>query len=87
MPDEDQLFLPPTAPPRSNRGRDDLNGIADDLDFIKVQLARIATRNEIIRCPLRILWLCGLRHELVRRQRFATWGIRTGGNGRHALVR
>jgi hypothetical protein len=34
MPDEDQLFLSPAAPPRSDGAGVDLYGIADDLDFI-----------------------------------------------------
>jgi hypothetical protein len=43
---EDQLFLSPSDPPRT---RDDIYGIADDLDFIKVQLALLPSRNEVWR--------------------------------------
>jgi hypothetical protein len=46
--DEDQLFLRPAAPPRS----DDLYGLRDDLDFIKVQLSRLPTRNEVWRAAM-----------------------------------
>ena len=52
MPDEHQLFLRPADPPRSNRARDDLYGLRDDLDFIKVQLAQLPTRNDVWRVAL-----------------------------------
>ncbi len=45
--DEDQLSLR-----RSDQLRDDLYGIQDDLNFIKVQLARLPTRNEVWRAAL-----------------------------------
>jgi helix-turn-helix resolvase-like protein len=44
MPDEDQLFLRPANPPRSDRARDDLYGLRDDLGFIKAQLAQLRRR-------------------------------------------
>ena len=66
MRDEDQLFLSPAAPPRSDRTRDDLYGIADDLEFIKVQLARIALRD---RPPGRfgkiLLIVCAVLHGVL----------------------
>jgi len=40
--DEDQLSLR-----QANQIRGDLYGLQDDLDFIKVQLARLPTRNEV----------------------------------------
>jgi hypothetical protein len=42
--DEDQLSLR-----QADQIRGDLYGISDDLDFIKVQLARLPTRNEVWR--------------------------------------
>jgi hypothetical protein len=51
MPDEDQLFLSPATPSRSNRA-DDLYGLQDDLDFIKGQLVLMPTRREIWRATL-----------------------------------
>jgi hypothetical protein len=47
MPDEDQLSLR-----QADQIRDDLYGIQDDLDFIKVQLARLPTRNEVWRAAM-----------------------------------
>ncbi len=41
MPDEDQLSLR-----QADQLRGDLYAIQDDLDFIKVQLARLPTKNE-----------------------------------------
>jgi len=52
MPEEDQLFLRPADPPRSDRARDDLYGLRADLDFIKVQLAKLPTRNDVWRVAL-----------------------------------
>ena len=46
-PDEDQLSLR-----QADQIRDDLYGIQDDLDFIKVQLARLPTRNEVWRAAM-----------------------------------
>ena len=56
MPDEDQLFLRPDDPPWSYRARDGdpLYGLRADLDFIKVQLARLPTRNDVWRAG----WEC-----------------------------
>src|SRR5213594_1915020 len=47
MPDEDQLSLR-----QADQIRGDLYGIQDDLDFIKVQLARLPTRNEVWRAVM-----------------------------------
>ena len=46
-PDEDQLSLR-----QADQIRGDLYGIQDDLDFIKVQLSRLPTRNEVWRAAL-----------------------------------
>jgi len=42
MPDEDQLSLR-----QADQIRGDLYGLQDDLDFIKVELAHLPTRNEV----------------------------------------
>jgi hypothetical protein len=42
MPDEDQLSLC-----QADQIRGDLYGIQDDLDFIKVELARLPTRHKV----------------------------------------
>jgi len=47
VPNEDQLSLR-----RADQIRSDLYGIQDDLDFIKLQLARLPTRNEIWRAAM-----------------------------------
>ena len=47
MPDEDQLSLR-----QADQIRGDLYGLKDDLDFIKVQLARLPTRNEVWRAAM-----------------------------------
>ena len=44
--DEDQLFLRAAKPPPPGITEDTYR-IADDLDFIKQQLARLPTRNEV----------------------------------------
>ena len=45
--DEDQLFLR-----QADQIRGDLYALQDDLDFIKVQLARLPTRNEVWRAAM-----------------------------------
>jgi hypothetical protein len=52
MPDEDQLFLHPVDPPVLGRARRDHSAILDDMDFIKVQLTRLPTRNEVWRAAM-----------------------------------
>jgi hypothetical protein len=47
MPDEDQLSLR-----QADQIRGDLYAIQDDLDFIKVQLAQLPTRNEVWRAAM-----------------------------------
>ena len=47
MPDEDQLSLR-----QADQIRDDLYGIQDDIDFIKVQLGHLPTRNEVWRAAM-----------------------------------
>src|SRR5437773_5654105 len=47
MPDKDQLSLR-----QADQIRGDLYGIQDDLDFIKVQLAQLPTRNEVWRAAM-----------------------------------
>ena len=47
MPDEDQLSLR-----QADQIRSDLYGIQDDLDFIKVQLSHLPTRNEVWRAAM-----------------------------------
>jgi hypothetical protein len=47
MPDEEQLSLR-----QADQIRGDLYGIQDELDFIKVQLARVPTRNEAWRAAM-----------------------------------
>ena len=47
MPDEDQLSLRKDA-----QIRGDLYALQDDLDFIKVQLAHLPTRNEVWRAAM-----------------------------------
>jgi hypothetical protein len=47
MPDEDQLSLR-----QADQIRGDLYELQDDLDFIKVQLARLPTKNEVWRAAL-----------------------------------
>jgi hypothetical protein len=47
MPDEDQLSLR-----QADQIRGDLYGIQDDLDFIKVQLALLPTKNEVWRAAM-----------------------------------
>ena len=47
MPDEDQLSLR-----QADQIRGDLYGIQDDIDFIKVQLAHLPTRNEVWRAAM-----------------------------------
>ena len=47
MPDEDQLSLR-----QADQIRGDLYGIQDDLDFIKAQIARVPTRNEVWRAAM-----------------------------------
>jgi hypothetical protein len=47
MPNEDQLSLR-----QADQIRGDLYGIQDDLDFIKVQLAQLPTRNEVWRAAM-----------------------------------
>jgi hypothetical protein len=47
MRDEDQLLLR-----QADQIRGDLDGIQDELDFIKVQLARLPTRNEVWRAAM-----------------------------------
>jgi hypothetical protein len=47
MPDEDQLSLR-----QADQIRGDLYGLQDDLDFIKVQLARLPTKNEVWRAAM-----------------------------------
>ena len=47
MPDEEQLSLR-----QADQIRGDLYGIQDDLDFIKVQLAQLPTRNEVWRAAM-----------------------------------
>jgi hypothetical protein len=44
--DEDQLFLRPAKPPRAGISEDEYRH-ADDMDFIKAQLAQLPTRREI----------------------------------------
>ncbi len=51
MPDEDQLFRRPSKSPPDGITEDTYR-IADDLDFIKVQLARLPTRNEVWRAAM-----------------------------------
>jgi hypothetical protein len=46
-PDEDQLSLR-----QADQIRGHLYGIQDDLDFIKVQLARLPTKNEVWRAAM-----------------------------------
>ena len=46
-PDEEQLSLR-----QADQIRGDRYGIQDDLDFIKVQLARLPTRNEVWRAAM-----------------------------------
>ncbi len=46
-PDEEHLSLR-----QADQIRGDLYGIQDDLDFIKVQLARLPTRNEVWRAAM-----------------------------------
>jgi hypothetical protein len=46
-PDEDQLSLR-----QADQIRGDLYGLQDDLDFIKVQLAQLPTRNEVWRAAM-----------------------------------
>jgi len=51
--DEDQLFLSPAEALRFPPGaRYDLRDVRDDLDFIKVQLTRLPTRNEVWRAAM-----------------------------------
>jgi hypothetical protein len=45
--DEDQLSLR-----QADRIRGDLYGLQDELDFIRVQLARLPTRNEVWRAAM-----------------------------------
>jgi hypothetical protein len=47
MPDEDQLSLR-----QADQIRGDLYGLQDDLNFIKVQLARLPTKNEVWRAAM-----------------------------------
>ena len=47
MPDEDQLSLR-----QADQIRGDLYGIQDDIDFIKVQLSHLPTRNEVWRAAM-----------------------------------
>jgi hypothetical protein len=47
MPDEDHLSLR-----QADQIRGDLYGIQDDIDLIKHQLARLATRNEVWRAAM-----------------------------------
>ena len=47
MPDEDRLSLR-----QADQIRGDLHGLSDDLDFIKVQLARMPTRRDLSRAVL-----------------------------------
>jgi hypothetical protein len=47
MPDEEQLSLR-----QADQIRGDLCGIQDELDFIKVQLAWLPTRNEVWRAAM-----------------------------------
>jgi hypothetical protein len=47
MPDEDQLSLR-----QADQIRGDLYGLQDDLDFIKVQLAQLPTRNKVWRAAM-----------------------------------
>ena len=47
MPDEDQLSLR-----QADQIRGDLYALQDDLDFIKVQLARLPTKNEVWRAAM-----------------------------------
>jgi hypothetical protein len=47
MPDEDALTLR-----QVDQARGDLYAIQDDLDFIKVQLARLPTRNDVWRAAM-----------------------------------
>jgi hypothetical protein len=47
MPNEDQLSLR-----QADQIRGDLYGIQDSLDFIKVQLAQLPTKNEIWRAAM-----------------------------------
>ena len=47
MPDEHDLSLH-----QADQIRGDLYGLQDDLDFIKVQLARLPTRNEVWRAAM-----------------------------------
>src|SRR6267378_164374 len=47
MPDEDQLSLR-----QADQIRGDLYGLQDDLDFIKLQLARLPTRHEVWRAAM-----------------------------------
>jgi hypothetical protein len=47
LPDEDQLSLR-----QGDQIRGDLYGIQDELDFIKIQLARLPTRNEVWRAAM-----------------------------------
>jgi hypothetical protein len=47
MPDEDQLSLR-----QADQIRSDLYGLQDDLDFIKLQLARLPTRNDVWRAAM-----------------------------------
>jgi hypothetical protein len=47
MPDEEQLSLR-----QADQIRGDLYGIQDDIDFIKVQLAHLPTRNEVWRAAM-----------------------------------
>jgi hypothetical protein len=47
MPDEDQLSLR-----QADQIRGDLYALQDDLDFIKVQLAHLPTRNEVWRAAM-----------------------------------
>ena len=53
--DEDQLFLRPTKPPPTGISEDSYR-IADDLDFIKSQLARLPTRRELALRPLYVMF-------------------------------
>jgi hypothetical protein len=52
MPDEDQLFLRRAKPPSPAGIGGDLYAIQDDLDFIKIQLAHLPTRNEVWRAAM-----------------------------------
>jgi len=47
MLDEDRRFFHPADPPVIELTRGNQSAIADDLDFIKRQLAQLPTRNEV----------------------------------------